>query len=275
MQAGECTTEKLHAEAKALRKVLHAAVLVSESCGGIDTSGRNIRATQLYTRLVLTTISFVRLLPGTGTARSAPAVWDWGACAALARMIMEIYNFFYYTGIDSISEAEVQFRWQLLQYHLNWEKYRLYKEWGAEESVLKEFEDGLPKAREALARNEVLRALPSGRQKQLLKGTSAMHLSHPEVAARSGVLGRSYRALYRLLSNQVHSSPFAFLAQSNVRGRGEENDAERFYITLSVQVVRECLARAALEMAEVFPEQVKHKHASALENVRRILADGG
>jgi len=251
--------------------LLTVAMRISAAAGGIDTTGRNIRAAQLYTRLVVSMYTFVRVLPGNPITTDAVPFWDWGSVAALARAILEAYNVLYYVGIDSVDETELECRRELLMLHLNSEKYRLYTEWGAPNEVLDEFRKGLPSQRERIQRNSFFRTFPPKRQTVLLEGRAAMHLSHPDIAARSGILGKHFRALYRFLSNQVHSTPFAFLSQSNERGRGDENDAERAYTIIAMQIVRECVGRAVLHISDIFPDQIKARFTEQLQRVQSIV----
>ncbi len=83
-----------------------------------------------------------------------------------------------------------------------------------------------------------------------------MHLSHAQIGASLPVAGKHFRGVYRLLSNAAHSSPLSFQAQSNERGRGFGNAAERNYITLAIKLVVDCLARATVEMGRIFPTDI-------------------
>jgi len=265
--------ERYREELRKIEKLLPIAILVSDSAGGIKTSARYIRATQLYTRLVASLYSFVRLLPENRITLDREAFWDWGSIAAIARTVIESYHAFYYIGVEKITEDEVDFRLHVMRFHMNSEKCRLYKDWGADKNVLMEFEEGLPKDRERLRNHPCFQKVSPKRGLGLLEGKMAMHLTHVEIAERSNVLGPYFRPFYRLFSNQVHATTFAFQSQSNIRGRGFENDAERFYITLATQVVIRYLCRAILEIAEIFPIQLKGPHATALERAHELLED--
>lgn len=239
-----------------MEELLQAAMAVSLASGGIDTSTRYIRSTQLFTRLTVACYSFVRLLPGNTITRDRVEFWDWPSLACIARNIVEIYHAFYYLADPRLTEDECGMRINLMHFHLNSEKYRLYKEWGADVAVLRSFEEGLPKDQERLRNNKAFQSLTEGKQRDLLKGRAAMHLTHAEIGESLPFMDRHFRPIYRLFSNHVHSSPFSFQAQSNERGRGDENDAERFYITLAIQVVVKYVSAAILDMARIFTEKV-------------------
>ena len=50
-------------ELKKFESVVGSAIMISDSIGGIKTNIRNIRAVQLYTKLTLSAMSIMRLLP--------------------------------------------------------------------------------------------------------------------------------------------------------------------------------------------------------------------
>ena len=113
-------------ELASIEQALWAAMDVSSAAGGIKTSTRYIRATQLFTRLVVGTYSFVRP-PGNTITRDLNAFWDWPTAACVARNSTETYHIFYYLVDPSLTEEDVELRVNLMHLHLNSGKYRLYK----------------------------------------------------------------------------------------------------------------------------------------------------
>lgn len=265
---------RYEAELARLDDLLGIAILVSDLVGGIKTTTRNIRATQLYTRLVAASLTFIRLLSGNKHATSEVEWWDWPSVGTLARGVIETYNAFFYIGVEKVPPSEVELRINLMHFHLNFEKYRLYRDWGKSDEELQDFIDGLPIDRERLKNNTVFQTLPEKQQTQLLKGKTPMHLSHHEINERAKIITNSFKPIYRLFSNQVHTTPLSFQSQSNTRGRGFENDAERFYITLATQVVIKYLANAVINMTDIFPKQLKKQpYFMFLERARSLAKD--
>jgi hypothetical protein len=254
-------------------RALVAAAGVSEQAGGIKTSTRNIRATQLFTRLNLAGFTFLRMLPGNTITGHLGEFWDWPSIACIARNIVETFHLFWYLSDPSLSAEEVDMRVSLMHLHLNTEKYKLYKEWNAGQEVLRSFEEGLPRDRARLEANRVFASLPERQRKELLKGNRPMHLTHSEIGGSLPFMDRHFRPIYRLFSNHVHSTPLSFQAQSNTRGRGDENDAERFYIILAIQVVIKYLTAAVIEMARMFPREVGAPCSRLVDIARELHAE--
>lgn len=183
---------KYEAELDKLDDLLGIAILVSDSVGGIKTTTRNIRATQLYTRLVASSLTFIRILPGNKHAKTEVEWWDWPSVGTLARGVIETYNAFFYIGVEKVTPSEVELRINLMHFHLNFEKYRLYRDWGKTDEELHDFVDGLPIGKERLKNNIAFQSLPEKQQTQLLKGKTSMHLSHHEINERAKIITKSF-----------------------------------------------------------------------------------
>jgi hypothetical protein len=212
----------------------------------------------------------MRLLPGNTLSRDRAEFWDWPSVACVASNIVETYHAFFYLVDPKLDEDQVNFRILLMQLHLNTEKYKLYKEWGASSDVLEDFEQGLPHIRGRLSQNPWFQTLPEKKRTELLKGGSAMHLKHSDIGASLPFMDRHFKPIYRLFSNHVHSTPFSYQATSNERGRGDENEAERFYMILAMQVVTKYVTAAVLDMARVCPNEVERNCLDQIERARKI-----
>lgn len=96
----------------------------------------------------MTSLSIVNLLPN-NIFPFKWEFWDFFSIASLTRNFIENYHIFFYIGVDNISEEERDFRLKLLNYHWNNEKYKLYSDFRDDVTLLREFEDNLPLAKEA------------------------------------------------------------------------------------------------------------------------------
>ncbi|OOG44166.1 DUF5677 domain-containing protein [Polaromonas sp. A23] len=267
---GDYTRSLYDSELASMERLLQASMGVSQAVGGIQTANRFIRATQLFTRLTVGSYTFVRLLPSNTLTHDRVEFWDWPSIACVARNIVETYHTFYYLIDPSLSVGEVEMRMDLMHLHLNSEKYRLYRELKPDAEILREFEIGLPKDKERLKKNAIFHKLSEGRQSELLKGRAAMHLTHAEIGESLPFIDRYFRPIYRLFSIHVHSTPMSFQAQSNERGRGDENEAERFYVTLAIQIILKYLSAAVMDMARIFPDVVARACPDALAVAREV-----
>lgn len=249
--------------------VLDAVMHVSTLQGGIMTSARQHLAVQVYTRITITAMTFIRLLPGNAITRDViPPVWDWPSVASIARNIVEAYLMFYYIGLDPAPADEIDFRQQLLTYHHNWEKYRLYKEGSLGAEVLSEFEARFPIEKEKLKAHRFFGELDAPQRKRALDGQHPTYLTRDQLIGRLPFSTAEFKWHYRLLSNQVHTTPFSFQPTGNERGRGFDNPVDRSYIAIGIQLARKYLAASVLGMAEMFPTEIGKQAPEAVAEAR-------
>ena len=163
-------------ELKKFESIVGSAIMISDSIGGIKTNTRNIRAVQLYTKLTLSSMSIMRLLPHNTYCSMIEEIWDFASVSCLTRSFLETYNMFFYVGIEKITDEELDFRLLLMTYHLNYEKYKMYKGRVKDEKVIKEFEEGLPKERERLSKHNFINTFSEKYKIKLLRGDKASYL---------------------------------------------------------------------------------------------------
>jgi hypothetical protein len=237
-------------------KLVCVAISFSDASGGIYTSNLGIEATKVYTRLTLSAMTINALLPGNCINRTK--LWDFPSVATLTRTFLETCHRYLYLAEAGLSPDESEFRLKLFYYHMNSEKYRLYKEMSARHETLQDFESRLPTARAEIEASPVYAALHKHRADKVRSGHTEMHLTDEEVAARSNLAGGRFKSIYRLLSNHSHGSPFATFSQSNTRGRGVENDVERDYMTLSITLLDQYLSTVIVRQVQLLSLEPTH-----------------
>lgn len=238
-------------------------VQVSDSSGGIDTTTIGIEGTKIYTRLVLGAMTIGAILPGNQV--NDAKLWDFPSVAILARSLMEATHRFLYLIEPSLSEQEAEFRRKLHFYRINYEKYRLYSEKDDPDAV-KEFEENLPKSKAELMASPIYAGLDKNMAKKVRSGNADMHLTDADVAKAHGLISEHFGFYYRLLSVHSHGSPMATTSQSNIRGRGTENEAERFYLALVLRLLNRYLSKALLSQVALLSLQDKCSTAVSFAN---------
>lgn len=225
------------------------AITFSDASGGINTSNLGVESTKIYTRLVLSAMTINAILPKNKINKTQ--LWDFPSVATLARAFIETCHRYLYLSQPGINETEAEFRISLFFYHMNSEKYRLYNEFDAEKKVLEEFEAKLPQAKVKLLALPIYSALSKYKAEKIRRGNSAMHFTDDEIANQFSLVGGHFKPIYRLLSNHCHGSPFATYSQSNERGRGFENKAEKDYMVLALQLLNQYLSKVIISQVEL------------------------
>ena len=238
-----------------LENYLDFAIDVSDRTSGKkDISWRLVRAHQLYIRLTVACLSFIRLLPKNRYLKTNFDFWDFPSVANIARNFIETYHVFYYIGLDKVAKEEVELRLLIFNYHLNNEKYKLYKESGILSEDLREFEINLPKTKEMIRNHKAFSKIEKNKARRILKGIEFMCITHKEISDKIEFNTKEFRPMYRFLSNQIHSTPFSFFSQSNERGRGIENEPEVNHTILCIDFVTKYLLASIIGMVELFPD---------------------
>lgn len=265
--------EEFTANLRTFENFFDFSVDVSDHIAGLTVPIHLIRANQLYTRLTVTSLSIIHLLP---TNRIFPAkweFWDFFSVATLARNLIENYHMLYYIGIEEVADEERDFRLKLFNFHLNNEKYQLYLGFKAEASVLEQFENNLPVDRDEIRQHPFFSTLSKEKGNRILKGKEVSYLSHKEISERIPFKTDEFNPFYRLFSNHTHSTPFAFFTMSNERGRGKENEVEVIYLTMTLDFCIKYLAAAILDITKLFPSCIDKISSEKLRIVKEKFAD--
>jgi len=236
-------------ELEVFEKLVVMAIAVSDKSGGIKTLTLGIEATKIYTRLTLGAMTINAILPGNSV--NGHKLWDFPSVAILARAFLETTHRYLYLCNPGNSEDERKFRQKLHYFHMNSEKYRLYSESDSNHKFLPEFEEKLPLEKAALMDSPIYSKLDKSTQKKVRSGNTEMHLTDQEIADEHKLAFGRFKTIYRLLSNHSHGSPFATTSQSNQRGRGFENEAERDYLALILLLLNRYLSKVVLSQIKL------------------------
>lgn len=243
-------------------QLVSLAIKVSDASGGINTSNRGIEATKIFTRLTLSAMTINSLLPGNGV--NATDLWDVPSVATLTRAFIETAHRHLYLSESGLSNDESEFRLRLFYFHMNSEKYRLFKEGNANQKLLTEFEQKLPVAKEQIRESSFFLGLAKERANLVKAGKVDMHLSDEEIASRFSLVSGRFKSTYRLLSNHAHGAPFATFSQSNTRGRGLRNEVEEDYMFLFVMLLGQYLAKVVIAQVDMLSIGVVNQQDAGL-----------
>ncbi len=251
---------------KTFEQLVYDAVIFSNASGGISTTNLGIEATKVYTRITLSAMTICSILPENHT--NGTELWDFPSVASLARTFIETCHRYLYLSEQDLDPEDAKFRLKLYFFHMNSEKHRLYKEFGAGQEVLADFEKKLPESKAALMASPIYSSLSQYMAEKVRRGNTEMHFTDETIAEKHSLVDGWFKPLYRLLSNQTHGTPFATFSQSNERGRGFENDAEVYYITLTINLLNQYLAIVIVSQATLL--SLQHVDPKALKHARQV-----
>ncbi len=247
--------EKYKEEIILFDKTIENSLIVSNLIGDIPTTEKNNFAHRIYSRLLLTSMSILKLCPYS-RLHCEGEIWDFFSIASLTRCSMENYAVFHYLGIEEIDPEEEHFRIKLLYYHKNCELFKFYRDLGTspEELAKLGFNEGLPEQKQILKEHPFFQKFSNQRKKDdILNGNMSITKKHTEILNELKFKDINFKAFYRFFSNQAHSAPLAYFTMDNERGRGIRNETEVTYIGMAIDIVNSLLIAATHHITTIIP----------------------
>jgi hypothetical protein len=225
------------------RNELDKSILISKLIANKDIGLQNFWMSVLMVRYLNIAIGINRLLPIEGEEPSNIHSWDFGAIATLTRNFIETFHTFFYIGIEDIDDEEWNLRIKVFHLHDNSRRDELFKLMG-ETSQHDKFQEINQELLSEIKKNKKFLALDNYLQKRILKSETAFILSRQEIEKRIDPSDSSIKWVYLFLSNQSHSLPMAYYrTESESRGSGVENAADKGYISLSIEWITDYLRK--------------------------------
>ncbi len=257
-------------ELKKYDKVLSVAMLISKNQQGIKTTGRGIRATNIFTRQTLAGMSLRSILPfPTNYNDKEGPLWDIASIASLSRNVLEGFLSIYYFGTENISEEEAELRFLILQQHRNREWYSIRKQFNPNDPELKEFEDGQEEQKNRIKNHDFIEKLTPPQKNKALRGYEIYNTKADFEASHNACEG--LRAEYQLLSNFVHPLPLSIERIDNDNGRGIGSDADVNYCIMSLIIASKYLAASVVEIADFFHQNLYERFKKEIDSIRDLV----
>ena len=229
------------------------AVAVGQAIGRQMAKPHIGYSTQIFTRLCGHAMSLMRAVPRTRWVRADFEDWDFGCAAGHSRAIIEGFLLFLYI----IEEPSCAQEWssKLNVMHLNdcCRRIKLLTNSNAME-VVEGLTEQAEELRGRLRGNEWFLSLNASVQKRCLAGDNLMIANRDEMLEKAAWDKKDFYANWDLLSQYAHVLPISFYRmEPNGRGTGIENDTDKAYIALTMQLSAETLEKATDLLVEAFP----------------------
>jgi len=235
---------------------------VSQRTGGRKTDERRWRASLLFTRLCVTAMSLLKILPESPLERSCEKSrnplelhWDFTAVAVLARTLFENHLTLFYLGLEEVDEDEWLSRLNLMQLHDHYSRKATFGA-GSEGDKSRDDSAVLVDLEQKLRAKRFFQSLTLSQQREFLKGKRPSFFSHEEILARMGRSNsQAYMAVWRWWSSYIHSFPMSYYRMpEHDRGTGIENRSDKRNMAFALSIMAEELERATSGMRGLFPD---------------------
>jgi len=225
------------------RSVLDKSIIISKLIANKDIGLQNYWMSVLMVRYLNIAIAINRLLPNEGEEPSNMHSWDFGAIATLTRNFIETFHAFFYLGVEEIDDDEWNLRLKVFHLHDSSRRNELFKLMG-DISQNEKFQEISEELLLEIKNNKKFLTLNNNLQRRIIKAETAFILSRQEIEKRIDPKDSSIKWVYMFLSNQSHSLPMAYYrTESEGRGSGVENEADKGYIGLSIDWITDYLKK--------------------------------
>lgn len=264
--------QNIYKKARAnLVEVIATAKIVSTGASGIYAEHpRLFWASVLFTRLVVTACSILRLAPRV-EPREANANWDFSALGSVVRNIAECYFVFFYLCAEVVTDDdEWTTRLNLIQLRDNKTRWKMISDFGIDSDQEIGFAGHHTDLTARLKGRLYFQSLPEKRQAELLKGDKDP-FTQDEILDRMGRDRGTFRGYYRYLCSHTHTGPISFYRMvEHDRGRGIENSYDKGAMGAAMDVASDFLKRATDDMIRLFPNaQGRGQQTSGNRQARR------
>ena len=202
--------------------VIRASTVSYGGVGILTSHARETYCSIIFTKLVVTAHSILKLCPNPNNKDFAESFIDYTAIASLSRVEIDTFIALFHFGLEDCPENEYQVR-QLL---LFWRDHRVRIKMGMYDDSRDSIDFHEKDLKQRLESNPFWQTIDIKRRKHLLKNNDILHSPY-DVMERAGFDPEYNKNLYSYWSAHVHCSSVAFIRMlDGVRGRGAINDTD-------------------------------------------------
>lgn len=163
-------------------------------------------STRTLARIIDNCVSIQKLIPGSIFSNEEDDFFDFLSFASLCRDLIEACNYSWYLSIERISLKERKLRIEINDYHDSHELMQMTKLLRLDKTDFEFLQDNLDKSKKIIEIDPIFQSLDKQKRSLILKGKQGMLLTQFEIAERRKLNIDKFRGIYKLLSNQTHSS---------------------------------------------------------------------
>jgi hypothetical protein len=171
-------------------------------------------------------------------------------------------------GTEEVGEDEWTARFLTMQIADCSERLRFFQSTSSSREQIDAFQTSADEMRQQLRQNRHFRHLPGRVRETLLKGKTATVEPEERILDRMFVLDEAGRAFLGFISSHAELSPLSYSRTGDGnRGLGVENDIDKKYLAIALDLSCEFVLRAASDMRKAF-QKLQPKRGDSVGNER-------
>lgn len=234
--------------------------------GRIVSTWREEYGSHIFGKICVTAIAILKLFPKSAfyLAKNNMEVWDISSVCILTRSLIDTFNVFYYLIIEQVDNDELEFRFLLWNLHSECERLEMLQLLKSTNPKLDEIKQHVENLKNELKNNKFYQKLDPKNQKKYSSGKIGIFLTNSQISKKAGINPNYYKAVYKYLSNYVHTYPFSI---SQI-AKFDAKDAES--LKLFEPVVGYCTGYLCLsirDFVKMVPDQSKNLSAEIIKTI--------
>ncbi len=209
-------------------------------------------STRTLARIVDNSASILKLLPGSIFADKKDTYLDFPSVASLCRDLIEACNNNWYLSIEKIDIVEEELRLVIYDYHDTHELIQIAQQLNLLKTDFEYLNDQLNDYRSIIESNQLFQSLDKQKRSLLIKGKVGTLLTQFEIVERRKINSEKFKGIYKLLSNQTHTSAnsMKMLAYSKIYDK--ENVLQKVLTIIIIEYCNRFLASTILNTGTIW-----------------------
>lgn len=236
----------------------------------VVSSWREEYASYIFTKICVTTIAVLKLLPKSAyyVVTNNIEIWDISSVCTLARSLIDTYNIFHYLIIEEVDEDELKFRFALWKLHSKCERLKMLELIKSTSHELNKLKEDIKLLKKELMGTKFYQRLDFQKCKKLKDfrlGKKSIFLTNSQICKKAGISPDYYNAAYKYLSNYVHTYPFS-ISQIAAFKAGDTKS-----LALLEGAINYCtgyLCLAIRDFVKVFPDQLSNLASDIIKIIK-------
>jgi len=253
---------------KTLEDLCQTAVKLSIATSGREVSiWREKYGSHIFGKICMTAIAILKLLPKSTyyVAVDNMQIWDISSVCTLARSLIDAYNSFCYLIIEEVEKHELDFRFKLWKLHSESERLKMLELIKSKSNRIDKIRENIQELRRKLRSNKFYNSLESKAQKKFSSGEIGMFLTNTQISTKAGINPNYYKAVYKYLSNYVHTYSFSISQIASFKAGDPES------LRLLKTAVGYCtgyLCLAIRDFVKLVPDQLSNLSRDIIETIK-------
>lgn len=194
---------------------------------------RMLLSTHVLAKQMELCFSILKILPGSILSMGKEDYIDFSSFASLSRNLIEASNIHWYLSIEKISKDEECLRFLIYDYHDTIELITILRQLNICNDDIDNLETQLTELGSSINQNAIFQSLDKNKKRLIIKGKQGALLTQYEIAQHRNIDLDKFKGIYKLLSNQTHTSASS-LKMLSFSKSSEINNEFNVFLTLLV-----------------------------------------